>query len=127
MIRTKCIKARREASDGVRISVMSSHTLNDGMTPDDSIQSYMYDIHLPELSAPRKLLGDYYKRGISWEEYEIRYLEHIRQPEINDLLKELMVKHNTITFLCIEESDEYCHRRLLKEECDLINNEVFHA
>lgn len=87
----------------------------------------MYDIHLPELGAPRKLLGDYYKRGISWDEYEIRYLEHIRQPEINDLLKELMVKHNTITFLCIEESDEYCHRRLLKEECDLINNEGFHA
>lgn len=90
------------------------------MTPDTSIEPHMYNIHIPELAPPRKLLGDYYKRGLPWDEYEKQYLEYIRQPEKIELIKELMIKHKNITFLCIEENDEHCHRRLLKSVCDEI-------
>ena len=76
MIKTKCIKDPIEPSDGIRISVMSSHTI-DGIIPDTEITENMYDLHIPELAAPKNLLGDYYKRGLSWSEYEIRYLEYI--------------------------------------------------
>lgn len=116
MIKTKCIKYPIEPSDGVRISVMSSHTL-DGVIADTTITKNMYDIHMPELAASKKLLGDYYKRGISWEEYEVRYLEHIRTPDIQEIIIKLIKKYDTITFLCIEPEDSKCHRRLLQEEC----------
>lgn len=116
MIKTKCIKYPIESTDGVRISVMSSHTL-DGIVVDTTITENMYDLHMPELSAPKKLLGDYYKRGISWEEYEVRYLEHIRTPVIQEIIVNLIKKYDTITFLCIEQDDSKCHRRLLQEEC----------
>jgi len=117
MILTKCIKNPIEPSDGIRISVMSSHTI-DGIIPDTEITENMYDIHIPELSAPNKLLGDYYKRGISWSEYETRYLEHIRTPYIQSIIINILSKYDIITFLCIESDDSMCHRRLLKEECN---------
>lgn len=117
MIKTKCIKAPAELSDGTRISVMSMHTLNDGITPDDSIKPEMYDLHITDLAPPKKLLGDYYKRDLSWDEYEIRYLAHIRQPYIQKIIKHILTQYDDITFLCIEPTDDYCHRRLLKLEC----------
>lgn len=116
MIKTKCIKDPIEPSDGIRISVMSSHTI-DGIIPDTEITENMYDIHIPELAAPNKLLGDYYKRGISRSEYETRYLEHIRTPYIQSIIINILSKYDIITFLCIESDDSKCHRRLLKEEC----------
>ena len=116
MIKTKCIKDPIEPSDGIRISVMSSHTI-DGIIPDTEITENMYDIHIPELAAPNKLLGDYYKRGISWSEYETRYLEPIRTPYIQSIIINILSKYDIITFLCIESDDSMCHRRLLKEEC----------
>lgn len=116
MINTKCIKDPIDIADGIRISVMSSHTI-DGILPDISITENMYDLHIPKLAAPNKLLGDYYKRGISWEEYEQRYLEHIRRPDIQSIIINLLKTYNNITFLCIEPDDSKCHRRLLYEEC----------
>ncbi len=116
MIKTKCIKDPIEPSDGIRISVMSSHTI-DGIIPDTEITENMYDLHIPELAAPKKLLGDYYKRGLSWSEYETRYLEYIRTLDIKLLILDLIKKYDIITFLCIESDDSKCHRRLLQEEC----------
>ena len=101
---------------------MSLHTLNDGVTPDRSIEPHMYDVHFPGLAPPRKLLGDYYKRGLSWEEYEKRYLEHLRTPYVKKFIEGLINSYKVITFLCIEETDEQCHRRLLKEEIGRILN-----
>ena len=37
MLRTKCIKAPIESEDDLRVSVMSRHTLADGITPDPEI------------------------------------------------------------------------------------------
>jgi uncharacterized protein YeaO (DUF488 family) len=119
MLKTKSILKSKENSDGLRVSVMSRHTLNDGKTPHPEINESSYDQWLQILSPPTKLLGDYYKRGLSWNEFEQRYLDYIRMPEVQVEVKALAERSldTVITLLCIEEFPMYCHRRLLAEEC----------
>tara|TARA_Y100000310_G_scaffold314237_1_gene363412 strand:+ start:2129 stop:2524 length:396 start_codon:yes stop_codon:yes gene_type:complete len=119
MLKTKCILESKEESDGLRISVMSRHTLEDGVTPDLRITSSSYDLRMPSLAPPSQLLRDYYKWGLSWDKFEKKYLEYVNKPWIVNEIKKLASRslNNDITLLCIEESSEYCHRRLLAEEC----------
>ena len=76
MIKTKSIILPKEDSDGLRISVMSRHTLNDGVTPDLRIDSRSYDLWMPIFAPTPKLIGDYYKRNLTFEKFEQRYLEN---------------------------------------------------
>lgn len=119
MICTKSIFKEIEKSDGIRISVISRHTLNDGVTPDARISYKDYDRWYKDLSPPLVLVGDYYKRYLSWEQYKKRYIEYIRRPDIaikvKNLAKEALEK--TVTLLCIEENPDMCHRFLLANEC----------
>lgn len=119
MLKTKSILKPFKKSDGTRISVMSRHTLNDGVTPDQRISSESYDLWMPSLAPPTKLLGDYYRRGLSWSEFEKEYLQYIRQPNNQKEIQELAKKSltSTITLLCIEDFPKQCHRRILAEEC----------
>jgi len=118
-LRTKSILAQIEKEDGYRISVMNRHTLEDGITPDKRINEKMYDKHEKLLAPSSKLLGDYYKRDISWNEYEERFKKEINNPESIKMLKDISLKalKENITLLCIEEKPDFCHRRLLAEEC----------
>ena len=126
MLRTKCILLPKEALDGYRISVMSRHTLNDGVTPDLRITRDSYDLHLSSLVPPLRLLGDYYKRGLPWVEFERRYFNYLQLPSVWEQVLELAVESmiNVFTLLCIEETSEYCHRRLLAEECKRLRPEI---
>ena len=118
MIKTKSILKEISKDDGLRISVMSRHSLSDGVTLDFRISKESYDIWRKDLAPPEKLVGAFYKRKISWGEYEIKYLEFLRGPiseEVKGLARDGLEKN--ITLLCIEENSEHCHRRLLAEEC----------
>ena len=119
MLKTKSILLPKEGSDGMRISVMSRHTLNDGITPHPQINSSSYDLWLPNLAPPAKLLGDYYKRGLPFEQFKEQYLSYINQHNIQIEVRYIAKKSvdSVITLLCIEESPEYCHRKILSEEC----------
>lgn len=119
MLKTKSILYDKEDTDGLRISVMSRHTLNDGVTPHPEITDLSYNNWLPILAPPAKLLGDYYKRGLLWNQFEQKYLDHIRQQKVQIEVQKLAENSldSIITLLCIEESPEYCHRRILAEEC----------
>lgn len=119
MLKTKSILETKEDTDGLRISVMSRHTLDDGITPHPEITNSSYDQWLPILAPPAKLLGDYYKKGLPWEQFEQKYLSYIRSSNIRTEVVQLAEKSldSVITLLCIEESPEYCHRKLLAEEC----------
>jgi uncharacterized protein YeaO (DUF488 family) len=119
VLKTKSILKPKEESDGLRISIMSRHTLNDGITPHPKITKSSYDQWFRVLSPPVKLLGDYYKRALSWEKFEQGYIEYIRKAEIRIEVQNLAKRSldSVITLLCIEESPEYCHRRILAEEC----------
>jgi uncharacterized protein YeaO (DUF488 family) len=74
-------------------------------------------------------MGDYYKRGLCWEDFEKRYLEYLRTQRNNELqvLAARATRH-PITLLCIEETPQNCHRRLLAEECRKYQNslEIIH-
>lgn len=116
---TKSIIKEKEVSDGVRISVMSRHTLNDGVTPDSRITFEKYDEHLRILAASDRLIGDYYKRGLTWQSFVERYLEQLQQESTMPVVAQLAARAITtdITLLCIELTPEKCHRRILAEEC----------
>lgn len=116
---TKCILRMKDISDGRRFSVMSRHTLNDGVTPDQRITQDSFEKHYPELAPSPKLIGDYYKRDLSWDEFAVRFYEQIKDASTQAILKELalMSLSENVTLLCIEDTPHYCHRRLLTEEC----------
>ncbi len=122
MLRTKCILAPIEPSDGCRISIMSRHTLSDGITLDTRITPVHYDLHFPVLAPPPSLLGDYYKRGLAWDEFERRFIEYLHLSHVMCVLRELALRalDEEVTLLCIEETPEYCHRRIVAQECALL-------
>lgn len=96
---------------------MSGDTLNDGYTPDRKIcPGISYDIRMTDLAPPRRLLGDYYKRGLSWEDFEIRYRSFLQNK--SEILKCLcdVGYHTNIVLLCKEDTPDMCHRRILIEE-----------
>jgi len=116
---TKCIFAPATPADGIRISVMSRHTLNDGITPDERITDSSYHMWRKELAPPPRVVGAYYRGEIRWPEFETQYKEHLQRPEISDVVQKIARRAMTrdITFLCVEPTADYCHRRLLAEEC----------
>ena len=120
MLKTKSILLSRNYSDGTRISIMSRHTLNDGPTSDSRITESSFDKWGKEFAPPQKLIGDYSKRNLPWEEFEKRYLNYLET--IYQKVKGLseIALCEDITLLCIEDSPEKCHRRLLAEKCKRI-------
>lgn len=119
ILRTKSIYTLPSPDDGYRISVMSRHTLQDGVTPDSRISATSFHAWMKQLAPPEKLIGSYYKRGLSWEEFETSYCEFLRTPQTRTYMLALMreIYRHTVTILCVEESPAQCHRRLLAEEC----------
>lgn len=116
---TKSILAPVSSDDGLRISVMSRHTLNDGITPHPDITNNLFDEWLQELSPRPGLVGAWYKRSLPWDDFEEAYLIFLRrdpQAEIVRSLATQAISHD-FTIMCIEELPKHCHRRLLAEEC----------
>ena len=119
MLYTNCIL--RETNGLYRISVMSRHTLNDGATPDNRLDN-RYDIHLPELGPSSKLIGSYYKNGLSFDQFAVKFRGEVRsEPKkyFLQIIAKLALKLD-IVLLCIEETPEKCHRKILAEECKII-------
>lgn len=119
MLYTKSILKSKSSRDGLRVSVMSRHTLNDGKTQDTRITIDSYDKWLKELAPPNELVRDYYKGKLDWNEYSKKYLSFLRQEDVSSKVKELAKEalEKDITLLCIEEIPNFCHRRILAEEC----------
>jgi uncharacterized protein YeaO (DUF488 family) len=118
MIHTKCILHPKSPKDGVRVSVMSRHTLNDGITPHPDIKPGTFNTWLKIFAPADKLVGDYYKRGLSFDEFKRRYLEYLRLPEIQERLRKFakLALKQDFTLMCIEEIADNCHRKILAEE-----------
>jgi uncharacterized protein YeaO (DUF488 family) len=121
MLYTKSIHKPKSDSDGLRISVMSRHTLEDGITPDPKISNASFDSWLQILAPRDKLVGNYYKRNLPFDEYERKYVEYLEKQEVRIEVQNLAIKalNQDITLLCIEESPNNCHRRILAEICQI--------
>lgn len=126
MLKSKCIYEPVEESDWLRISVMNRHTLDDWKTPDPAINESSFQEHRSALAPSNKLLGDYYKRGLSFEEYEKRFTQEMQQAialsAIQQLISLSLVEN--VTILCKEETPEFCHRRLLVNICKQLCEEL---
>lgn len=115
MLKSKCILERKDATDGKRISIMSRHTLNDGKTPDTRIGKDSFDLHLPELWPQAKLVGKYYRKEIDFETYTKEYKTQLesKSDDIKNLIEKSLFEN--ITVMCIEDSPEFCHRKIFVE------------
>ncbi len=116
---TKSIIKEPSPDDKKRVSVMSRHTLEDGVTPDKRIvEGITFDEWQKDFAPPSKLVGSYYRKEISWKDFENKYLEFLRSdemaPKVADFAKRCT--QETITLMCVEDNPEKCHRRLLAEE-----------
>ncbi len=124
IIYTKSIIKPKDLSDGVRISIMSRHTLNDGKTPDIRIvDGVTFDEWIKDFSPPLKLVGSYYRKEISWKEFEIKYIEFLRTDNLKIKVKLFSERceKEIITLMCIEDEAKFCHRRLFAEELKRYN------
>lgn len=117
-IYTKSI-IKEKGKDEKRISVMSRHTKEDGITPDERIvKGVNFDEWRKEFAPPDVLVGSYYRKELSWEDFERKYLEFLRSEEIKPKVESFAKRctEETITLMCIEDTADRCHRRLLAEE-----------
>ena len=128
IIYTKSIIKPKEVSDGIRISIMSRHKLNDGNTLDERIiEGISFDEWLKEFSPPLKLIGAYYRNELDgFQEFERKYLEFLRTEEMIIKVKQFSKRcsKEIITLMCIEDTAEFCHRRLFAEELQRYNSEL---
>lgn len=116
MLRTKSIKAPIETHDGLRLSVMSRHTLSDGVTPDPEISSSVFDEWWVELAPPARLVGAHYRNEVSWDEFAVGYTDHLRSGAHENFLKLIkLALLRDVTVMCVEATPDFCHRRLLAE------------
>jgi uncharacterized protein YeaO (DUF488 family) len=126
-LRTGCIKAIPKIDGYFRISVMSRHTLNDGVTPDPEITESSRDEWWPELAPPDTLIGWYYKQQKKkllphwklWENFERKFTHYLQDPDVKIYLQHLatLARYGDVIILCIEPTPKYCHRRLVAEAC----------
>ena len=111
MLYTKSIQAQKESTDGIRISIMRKPRGD-------------YDMLIPALAPSEFLLNSYHENKINWNEYEHEYLlEMHNNPDVKRILKFIIDAANftDITLLCWEETPDQCHRRLILELIEIMD------
>ncbi len=71
-------------------------------------------LHLPTLSPTKEILDAYKKGDMTWDEYESRFLDQLRQREVEAAVDRQLF-HVPTVLLCSEPTAEHCHRRLVAE------------
>jgi uncharacterized protein (DUF488 family) len=73
-------------------------------------------IHDSLLAPTKDILKDYKQKLITWEDYEKRYINLLKNRNIEGKIEEIIGYDNdTICLLCSEDKPHHCHRRLLAE------------
>lgn len=124
-LRTRSIHDSPSLEDGIRISVMSRHTLADGKTPDERIiEGISFVEWMPELAPLPQHVGMYYRKEMTYEQLEREYRALIRRPDRTPLVAAIAQRAltETITLCCSEPTvsdpaELKCHRKALAEEC----------
>ena len=74
-------------------------------------------LHKPALAPTRDMLDAYRKGREQWVEYERRFLELMRERQVEETLEKSIFEVPTV-LLCSEATPEFCHRRLVIEYLD---------
>ena len=70
-------------------------------------------IHEPCLAPTKELLTGYRNGEISWEEYEVGFIDLMESRRIESVLSPDIVNNGCL--LCSEDQPHHCHRRLVVE------------
>ena len=70
-------------------------------------------VHLPALAPSQQMLDEYKKRRGSWQEYERRFLDLMRERRIEETVPRDVLDEGCL--LCSEDKPHHCHRRLVAE------------
>lgn len=73
-------------------------------------------VHLPELAPTKDLLRAWRKGGVTWADYEARFLDLMREREIERTVPRDLLDEGCL--LCSEDKPHHCHRRLVAEYLD---------
>ena len=112
MLRTKCILLPPTKGDGLRISVLSRHTLEDGF-------GWPYDLWLRDLAPLDYLIKRRCTGEISLAHYTKEYLEYLQEDKIAAIVIAVAkyALHKRVTLLGKEFVPTLCHRTILLWEC----------
>ncbi|MEM1124040.1 MAG: DUF488 family protein, partial [Bacteroidota bacterium] len=78
--------------------------------------------HELDFAPTKELLSKYRKKEMTWEEYEVAYLNLLDMRKVNK--KTNIEKLHKNCLLCSEHTAEKCHRRLLAEYLKEVNSDV---
>ncbi|MBI1982362.1 MAG: DUF488 family protein [Candidatus Levybacteria bacterium] len=111
---TKSIQAKTNKQDGIRICIMRR------IKPE-----FEFDIWMPALAPSTRLLKTYHEGKIEWKEYEKRFIKTVlsKQKKYLKIILDIL-KKNSVTLLCWEETPERCHRRLTAERLKKLNHRI---
>jgi uncharacterized protein (DUF488 family) len=70
-------------------------------------------IHLLELAPTKDILDEYKKNGGDWETYENKFLQLMRDRQIEEKISPDILDDGCL--LCSEAKPHHCHRRLVAE------------
>lgn len=73
-------------------------------------------VHEPRLAPTKELLNDYRQNRINWDEYEVRFMDLMKQRRIESTVARETVDNGCL--LCSEDQPHRCHRRLVAEYLD---------
>ncbi|MGH2940123.1 MAG: DUF488 family protein [Solirubrobacterales bacterium] len=81
----------------------------------DTLVNARYE-HEPMLAPTQDILDLYKRKGeMSWQSYEGRFLELMRERAIENHLSPANFESERTVLLCSEATSEHCHRRLVAE------------
>ena len=72
-------------------------------------------VHCEEFAPTKELLSGYQKGTVTWEEYEVRFKEIMKNRGDYKRFLSRFQKYERICLLCSEATPERCHRRLVAE------------
>lgn len=70
-------------------------------------------LHEPLLAPTKDMLDDYKKHGTPWAIYEERFLDLMRERQVEKTIAPQLIDNSVL--LCSEEKPHQCHRRLVAE------------
>lgn len=94
-------------------------------TDNRSVEGY-YNEWWMELAPLPKLTNALEKGGLSWQQYADQYRKFLRYPSVSPKLLELSVLalKETVTVIGLKVDPDYCHRKILAMEAQLILPEL---
>ncbi|KUN78533.1 DUF488 family protein [Streptomyces griseoruber] len=90
-----------------------------GFAKRDDLRYFLSEIcdvqytHRTELAPTQDMLNAYKKRGVGWAAYEERFLELMKERQIEDTVRQEVFDNAVL--LCSEDNARHCHRRLVAE------------